>query len=367
MDPQVFTAMTPWFTGQFGNAASATHLYGWEARDAVDEARERVATLIGADPREIIFTSGATESVNLAIKGLAEKNGFNGRHIITCVSEHSAVLDTCAYLENSGYALTYLPVDRHGLIDADQLEEAIRPSTLLVAIMYANNETGVLQPIREIASRTKKHGIPLFCDATQAVGKIPFDVRAEGIDLMAFSAHKMHGPKGTGVLYAGKDHGNTKLIPQLHGGGHERGLRSGTLNVPGIVGLGQASAICIERMEQDRLRLCSLRNRLETELLQIPESKLNGHPDHRLHHVTNIAFKVADARHMMIALSKNIAVSSGSACTSLNQRPSHVLTAMGLDRNLAMGSIRFSLGRFNTEPEIEHTIRVVKDHFLHIR
>jgi cysteine desulfurase len=362
MDPQVFAAMTPWFMEQFGNAASATHLYGWEARDAVDEARERVATLIGADPREIIFTSGATESVNLALKGVSELPGRAGGHIITCATEHRAVLDTCRHLERSGFDVTYLPTASNGLIDTEELIAAIRPSTMLIALMYVNNETGVIQPIREVASLAQQHGITFFCDATQAVGKMPLDMHREGIDLMAFSAHKMHGPKGIGALYLRRNSVNpVRPVPQMDGGGHEWGFRSGTLNVPAIVGFGKASLLCLERMQQDRDRLSTLRDRLEAAMLQIPGTRLNGHREQRLHQVSNIAFDRAEGQSMMLAISRHVAISSGSACSSVTQEPSHVLKAMGLTDHLARNSFRFSLGRFTTEDDIEKAIEAVME------
>lgn len=368
MDPRVFDAMRPWFMEQFGNAASATHLYGWEARDAVEDAREQVASLVGASPKEIIFTSGATESDNLGIKGLVERkwgkgigDSMNGIHIITCVTEHKAVIDTCKYLESIGVEVTWLSVDREGLISLDELEKAFRPETILVAIMYANNETGVIQPVRQIADIAHRNGALFFCDATQAVGKIPVDVNADGIDVMAFTAHKLYGPKGVGAIYVRRKPRPVNLAEQLHGGGHERGFRSGTLNVPGIVGFGKACAIAQEDMEPDTAKISALRDKLQEALLKIPGATLNGDPVARLPNVANICFRGVEGQSMMMSLSRFVAVSSGSACTSVTQEPSFVLKAMGLGDEEARGSVRFSLGRFTTEAEIEFAIEKVRE------
>lgn len=378
MDPRVFDAMRPWFMEHFGNAASSTHLYGWEAKEAVEEAREQVASLIGASPKEIVFTSGATESDNLGIKGILEGHRSQGipvpaasrggnRHIITCVTEHKAVIDTCKYLESVGVDVTWLPVDREGLISLDELEKSFRPETILVAIMYANNETGVIQPVRQIAEIAHRHGALFFCDATQAVGKIPVDVHQDGIDVMAFTAHKLYGPKGIGAIYIRRKPEVVALAEQVHGGGHERGFRSGTLNVPGIVGFGAACAIAEREMDTDTARLSALRNKLQESLLAIPGSRLNGHLTARLPNVANIAFDQVEGQSMMMSLSRFMAVSSGSACTSVTQEPSFVLKAMGLDDEQARGSVRFSLGRFTTEAEIDYAIEKATEVVLQSR
>ena len=363
MDPRVFDAMRPWFMEHFGNAASATHLYGWEARDAVDHAREQVASLIGAAAKEIVFTSGATESDNLGIKGLIEGRRGKGvggisddAHIITCVTEHKAVIDTCKYLESTGVDVTWVPVNPDGLIDLDALDKAFRPDTVLVAIMYANNETGVIQPVQQISEITHRHGAVFFCDATQAVGKIPVDVQRDGIDVMAFTAHKLYGPKGIGALYVRRKPKPVTVDAQIHGGGHERGFRSGTLNVPGIVGFGEACAIAESEMRPDAARLAALRDKLEQALLSVPGSAVNGHAAQRLPNVANLRFRGVEGQSMMMALSRFMAVSSGSACTSVTQEPSFVLKAMGLTDEEARGSVRFSLGRFTTEDEIDFAI-----------
>ncbi|HNH20804.1 MAG TPA: aminotransferase class V-fold PLP-dependent enzyme, partial [Ferruginibacter sp.] len=290
MDPRVLEAMTPYFLDHFGNAASRNHPFGWAAEEAVDYAREQVAKLIGADPKEIIFTSGATEGDNLAIKGVFEMYASKGNHIITAVTEHKAVLDTCKHIEKLGGEVTYLPVNAEGLIDLKELEAAIKPTTILIAIMYANNEIGVVQPVKEISAIARKNGVLLFTDGTQAVGKIPVDVNKDGIDLMAFSAHKMYGPKGVGALYVRRKNPRVKVTAQMDGGGHERGMRSGTLNVPGIVGLGKACELCMLEMEEDTKRISKLRDKLETELMKLEEAYVNGSREHRLPHVSNISF-----------------------------------------------------------------------------
>jgi len=359
MDPRVFEAMTPFFMDQYGNAASATHLYGWESKDAVEEARGKIASLLNASSKEIIFTSGATESDNLALKGVFEQHAGKGNHIITCVTEHKAVLDTCKHLEKLGGEITYLTVMPNGLIDLSLLEKAIRPSTILIAIMYANNETGVIQPMQEISDIAQRHKLLFFCDATQAVGKIPVDVQKDGIDLMAFTAHKMYGPKGSGALYIRRKPATVTLTAQMDGGGHERGFRSGTLNVPGIIGLGAACDLSAQQMAADSTRIRQLRDKLETALLQLPGSYLNGCRDKRIPNVSNICFDDIDGQGMMLALSKHIAISSGSACTSVTQEPSFVLKAMGLSDDLARSSFRFSLGRFTTAEEIDFAIEKV--------
>ena len=367
VDPKVLEAMLPYFTQHFGNAASRSHAYGWEAEEAVDYARGQVAKLINSEPKEIIFTSGATESDNLAIKGVFESYASKGNHIITCVTEHKAVLDTCKHVEKLGAEVTYLPVQSDGLIDLKELETAIKPTTVLIAIMYANNETGVIQPVKEISAIAKRKGVLFFSDATQAVGKIPVNVIEDGIDLMAFSAHKIYGPKGVGALYVRRKNPRVRIIAQMDGGGHEKGMRSGTLNVPGIVGLGQACEICRLNMNEDAKRIKILRDKLENDLLQLEETQLNGNKENRLPHVLNISFKYVESEGLMLACNKNIAVSSGSACTSASIEPSHVLKAMGLDDDLAHSTLRFSLGRFTTEEEIDYAIEQVKNTFTQLR
>lgn len=358
-DPRVVEAMLPYFTNNFGNAASRNHPFGWQAEEAVDYAREQVAKLIGADPKEIIFTSGATEADNLAIKGVFEMYASKGNHIITCNIEHKAVLDTCKHIEKEGGEVTYLKVKDNGLIDLAELEAAIKPTTILIAIMYANNEIGTIMPMKEISAIAKKHNVLVFSDATQAVGKIPVDVMKDGIDLMAFSAHKMYGPKGIGALYVRRKNPRVKVTAQIDGGGHERGMRSGTLNVPGIVGFGKACEICNNEMEAETKRVSALRDKLQTELLKLEESYLNGDKEHKLPHVTNISFKYVEGEGLMMGFNKNIAVSSGSACTSASLEPSYVLKALGLGDDLAHSSLRFGLGRFTTEEQIDYTIEQV--------
>ena len=367
MDPRVLEAMTPYFLEHFGNAASRSHSFGWEAEEAVDYAREQVAKLIGAEPKEIIFTSGATESDNLALKGTFEMYATKGNHIITVKTEHKAVLDTCRHIEKSGGEVTYLDVNKDGFIDVKELEAAIRPQTILIGVMYANNEIGVIQPIKEISAIAKKHGILFFTDATQAAGKIPVDVTNDGIDLMAFSAHKMYGPKGSGALYVRRKNPRVKVTAQMDGGGHERGMRSGTLNVPGIVGLGKACELCRIEMKKDTEQIKKLRDKLETELLKLEETFINGNKEHRLPNVTNLSFKYTGSEELMLGFNKNIAVSSGSACTSASIEPSYVLTALGLGDDLAHSSIRFGLGRFTTEEEIDYTIDEVTQAVIKLR
>lgn len=358
-DPRVVEAMIPYFTNSFGNAASRNHPFGWQAEEAVDYAREQVAKLIGADPKEIIFTSGATEGDNLGIKGVFEMYASKGNHIITCNIEHKAVLDTCKHIEKEGGEVTYLKVKDNGLVDLAELEAAIKPTTILIAIMYANNEIGTINPMKEISAIAKKHGVLVFTDAVQAVGKIPVDVNKDGIDLMAFTAHKMYGPKGVGALYVRRKNPRVKVTAQIDGGGHERGMRSGTLNVPGIVGFGKACEICMNEMEEETKRVSALRDKLQNELLKVEESYLNGDKDHKLPHVTNISFKYVEGEGLMMGFNKNIAVSSGSACTSASLEPSYVLKALGLGDDLAHSSLRFGLGRFTTEEQIDYTIEQV--------
>ncbi|QHL89357.1 IscS subfamily cysteine desulfurase [Nibribacter ruber] len=366
MDPRVLEAMLPYFTNHFGNAASRNHPFGWAAEEAVDYAREQIAALINCDPKELIFTSGATESDNLAIKGVFEMYASKGNHIITATTEHKAVLDTCKHIEKIGGQVTYLQVNSEGLIDLQELEAAITDKTILISIMYGNNEVGVVQPIREIGAIAKKHGVLFFSDATQAVGKIPVDVKADGIDLMAFSGHKMYGPKGVGALYVRRKNPRVKVTAQMDGGGHERGMRSGTLNVPGIVGLGKAAEICRTDMASDTARIIKMRDRLESELLQMEESYLNGNKESRLPHVSNISFKYVEGEGLMMGV-KDIAVSSGSACTSASLEPSYVLKAMGMSDDLAHSSLRFGLSRFTTEEEVDFAINHVKEAVTKLR
>jgi cysteine desulfurase len=358
-DPRVVEAMIPYFTQSFGNAASRNHSFGWQAEDAVDNAREQVAKLIGADPKEIIFTSGATEGDNLGIKGVFDMYASKGNHIITCNIEHKAVIDTCKHIEREGGEVTYLDVKPNGLIDLQELEAAIKPTTILIAIMYANNEIGTIMPVREISALARKHGVLFFTDAVQAVGKIPVDVNKDGIDIMAFTAHKMYGPKGVGALYVRRKNPRVKVTAQIDGGGHERGMRSGTLNVPGIVGFGKACEICLQEMESDTARIIKLRDKLENALLKVEESYLNGDKEARLPHVTNISFKYVEGEGLMMGFNKNIALSSGSACTSASLEPSYVLKALGLGDDLAHSSLRFGLGRYTTEEQIDFTIEQV--------
>lgn len=367
MDPRVLEAMTPYFLEHFGNAASRNHPFGWEAEEAVDYAREQVAKLVGADPKEIIFTSGATEGDNLAIKGVYEMYASKGNHIITATTEHKAVLDTCKHIEKTGGEVTYLQVKRDGLIDLKELEAAIKPTTILIAIMYANNEIGTVQPIKEISAIAKKHGVLFFSDAVQAVGKIPVDVNKDGIDLMAFTAHKMYGPKGIGALYVRRKNPRVKVTAQMDGGGHERGMRSGTLNVPGIVGFGKACELCRLEMESDTKRISILRDKLETELIKLEEAYINGSTEHRLPHVTNISFKHVEGEGLLMGFNKNIALSSGSACTSASLEPSYVLKALGLGDDLAHSSLRFGLGRFTTEEQIDYTVKAISETVLKLR
>ena len=366
-DPRVVDAMIPYFTNNFGNAASRNHPFGWQAEEAVDYAREQVAKLIGADPKEIIFTSGATEADNLAIKGVYEMYASKGNHIITCNIEHKAVLDTCKHIEKEGGEVTYLKVKDNGLIDLAELEAAIKPTTILIALMYANNEIGTIMPMKEISAIAKKKGVLVFSDATQAVGKIPVDVNKDGIDLMAFTAHKMYGPKGVGALYVRRKNPRVKVTAQMDGGGHERGMRSGTLNVPGIVGFGKACEICMLDMEEDSKRIIKMRDHLETELMKLEEAYVNGSREHRLPHVTNISFKHVEGEGLLMGFNKNIALSSGSACTSASLEPSYVLKALGLGDDLAHSSLRFGLSRFTTEEEIDYTIKAISETVLKLR
>lgn len=359
MDPKVLEEMLPYFSEKFGNAASRTHSFGWEAEEAVDMARENIASLIGAHPQEIVFTSGATEAVNLAIKGFWESNPEKKGHIITVVTEHRAVLDTCKRIENLGGSVTYLPVGSNGLIDLKELEQAITPETLLIAVMYANNETGVIQPIKEISDIAKAHGILFFTDATQAVGKIPVNVQADGIDLLAFSAHKLYGPKGVGALYVRKKNPTVTLTAQIDGGGHERNMRSGTLNVPGIVAFGKACEICTEKLASESEQLSALRDHFETQLLELRHIDINAGNTPRLPHATNISFHDIDGEKMIFEAASDIAFSRSSACTSATLEPSYVLKAMGLSNELIHSTFRFSFGRFSTEQQVDHAVKVI--------
>ncbi|MBD2767641.1 IscS subfamily cysteine desulfurase [Hymenobacter sp. BT664] len=366
LDPRVLEAMMPYLTEVFGNAASRNHPFGWAAEEAVDYAREQIAKLINCDPKEIIFTSGATESDNLGIKGVFEMYSQKGNHIITATTEHKAVLDTCKHLEKLGARVTYLPVNEQGLISLEELAAAMTPETILVTIMYGNNETGTIQPIREIAKIAHQYGALFMTDGTQAVGKVPVDVIADGIDLMAFTAHKMYGPKGVGALYVRRKNPRVKVTAQMDGGGHERGMRSGTLNVPGIVGLGKACELAMLEMEADTARLRTMRDRLEKELLTLEESYVNGSREHRLPHVTNISFKYVEGEGLMMGV-KDLAVSSGSACTSASLEPSYVLKALGLSDDLAHSSLRFGLSRFTTDEQIDYAINHVKEAVTKLR
>ena len=365
-DPRVLEAMLPYFTEHFGNAASRSHPFGWAAEEAVDYAREQIADLIGCTGKEIILTSGATEADNLAIKGVYEMYAQKGNHIITATTEHKAVLDTCKHLERLGAEVTYLQVDGQGMLNLDELEAAMRPTTILVCIMYANNEVGVIQDIKGISKICRKHGALFMTDGTQAVGKIPVNVDADGIDLMAFSAHKMYGPKGVGALYVRRKNPRVKVTAQMDGGGHERGMRSGTLNVPGIVGFGKACYLAKLEMAHDAERLGKLRDRLERELLTIEEAYVNGNPAHRLPHTANISFKFVEGEGLMMGV-KDLAVSSGSACTSASLEPSYVLKALGLDDELAHSSLRFGLHKWTTDEEIDYAIANVRQAVAKLR
>ena len=361
MDPRVLQEMLPYFMEKFGNAASRNHSFGWAAEEAVEAARERVAKLIGANPKEIIFTSGATESDNLAIKGVAEMYKEKGNHIITAVTEHKAVLDTCKRLEKYGFRVTYLPVHKDGLIDLDELKRAIDDKTILVTIMAANNEIGVLQPITEIGKLCRERGVIFHTDAAQAISKIPVDVNKQNIDAMSISAHKMCGPKGVGALYVRRKDPRVQISAIIDGGGHERGMRSGTLNVPGIVGLGKACAISSDEMPRESCRIAGLRNRLRDKIMgRLGEVYVNGSTERRLPGNLNISFAHVDGESLLMGMN-DVAVSSGSACTSATVEPSYVLKALGIDDTLAHSSIRFGIGRFNTEAEVDYVAdRVVE-------
>lgn len=356
--PEVIEAMLPYFGVHFGNAASKNHPYGWVAENAVETAREQIANLIGAQPKEIIFTSGATEAINLAIKGIFDLNKAEKQHFIICKTEHKAILDTFKSIYSEGAEVTYLPVDREGKIDLDQLRSAILPHTKLIALMWANNETGVIHPMEEIKKIADENNIILFSDAVQAAGKIPVSVN--GIHMMAISAHKLYGPKGVGALYIRHNHPLPKPLAQIDGGGHEKGFRSGTLNVPGIVGFGKAAELRSKEIESEGRRLEILRNKLEAQLLKLPDTFLNGSQNNRLPHVTNIAFGGVEGVELLRKINLKVAVSSGSACTSISPKPSHVLQAMGLDFDLGRASVRFSLGKETAETDVDFTIEWVK-------
>jgi len=361
VDECVLSAMLPYFTDHYANANSS-HLFGLTTNEDIDASRGQVADLIGSKSKEIIFTSGATEAINLAIKGLIN---HNKKHIVTVVTEHQAVLDTCKYMESQGYSITYVPVQADGLIDISALQNAVTPETLLVCVMYANNETGVLQPIKRIAEIAHSKEALFMTDATQAVGKLPIDVSELGIDIMPFSAHKFYGPKGIGALYVSAE-AKIRLDLQIHGGGQERKLRSGTLNVPGIIGFGKAAEISMAEMRADTERILALRNRLENELLKIEGSFVNGNTEYRLYNTTNICFPGANSEKLILAL-QNIAVSSGSACSAVTTKPSYVLKELGLSDTDALSSIRFSLGRFTTVDDVEITINKVTQLVANLR
>lgn len=356
--PEVIEVMLPYFGVNFGNAASKSHPYGWVAENAVETAREQIANLIGAQSKEIIFTSGATEAINLAIKGIFELKKGEMQHFITCQTEHKAVLDSFKSIESEGAEVTYLPVNREGKIHLDQLQSSILPYTKMIALMWANNETGVIHPMEEIKKIAEAHDIIFFTDAVQAAGKIPVSVK--GIHLLSMSAHKLYGPKGVGALYIRHNHQLPKPLAQIDGGGHEKGFRSGTLNVPGIVGFGKAAEITLKGMESEGRRLKILRNKLELELLYLPDTFLNGSQIDRLPHVTNIAFGGVEGVELLRKINLKVAVSSGSACTSISPKPSHVLQSMGLDSDLGRASVRFSLGKETTESDIDFTVEWVK-------
>lgn len=368
LDSRVLEAMLPYFTEKFGNASSRNHCFGWEAEAAVDEARAAIGRLIGASsPKEIVFTSGATESDNLAIKGVAEANKEKGNHIVTCATEHRAVLDSCKSLERRGYSVTYLPVERDGSLNLERLSSAITDKTILVSLMAANNEIGTIHPLQEIGKIAKERGVVFHSDGAQAVGKIPLDVEGMGVDLLSISAHKMYGPKGVGALYVRAKRPKVRLTPIIDGGGHEQGLRSGTLNVPGIVGFGKACEIARQELSQEAARLIDLRERLKQGILsRLDEVYLNGDPVRRLPGNMNLSFAYVEGESLMMAL-KDIALSSGSACTSASLEPSHVLRALRLRDDLVHSSIRFGLGRFNTAEEVDYTVNRLAEEVTRLR
>jgi cysteine desulfurase len=367
MDPRVLEAMLPFFGPKFGNAASRNHKFGWDAEEGVEKAREQVAALINANSKEIIWTSGATESDNIAIKGVANMYRDKGNHIIIQETEHKAVIDPAKYLEQNGFELTVLGVDKYGMVRLDELEKAMTDKTVLVSLMFANNETGTLQPVAEIGKLCKARGVIFHTDAAQAVGKVPIDVQAMGIDLLSVSGHKMYGPKGVGALYVRRKNPRVRCEPVIHGGGHERGMRSGTLNVPAIVGLGEACAIAQREMPEESKRVAGLRDRLWNGFSEkLTDIALNGHPEKRLPNTLNVSFLYVEGESLMMGFS-DIAVSSGSACTSASLEPSYVLKALGVGDELAHSSIRFTLGRFTTVAEIDHTIAKVVQAVNHLR
>src|SRR5262245_3392651 len=367
VDPRVLAAMLPYFTDKFGNASSRHHSFGWTAKDAVEHARAQVATLIGASANEIVFTSGATESNNLAIRGVAEAYRSKGNHVVTCVSEHRAVIDTCRQIETQGVRVTYLPVGADGRIDLDELRGAITEQTILVTIMAANNEIGVLQPLAEIGAIATQREVVFHTDAVQAVGKVPFDVSETHAGLASLSAHKIYGPKGIGALYVRRRNPRVLLAEQISGGGHERGFRSGTLNTPGIVGFGAAAAICREEMAAEGARIRQLRDRLDRQLRESLEGiRVNGSMAHRLPNNLNVSFSNLDGDELLLAID-DVALSSGAACTSADRAPSHVLGALGLDDELARASLRFGLGRWTTEAEIDYVAKKVTSVVQHLR
>jgi cysteine desulfurase len=371
VDPRVLEAMLPYFTEHYGNAASRSHSFGWKAEEAVEAARAEVASLVGATAREIVFTSGATESDNLAVKGLARFHAApgaarQGRHLVTCATEHHAVLDSMATLEREGFEVTRLPVSPDGRLDPERVRAAIRPDTTLVSVMHANNETGVVHPVEEIGRLTRAAGVAFHCDAVQSAGRIPFDVEAAQVDLASLSAHKMYGPKGVGALYV-RRRPRVRLLPLLDGGGHERGLRSGTLNVPGIVGFGRACALAAAEREAEAVRLLALRERLRLGILSgLADVVVNGSLAHRLPGNLNLSFAGVEGEALLLAL-RDVALSSGSACTSASLEPSYVLRAMGVPDGLAHASLRFGLGRFNTEEEVDHVVRLVLEKVRRLR
>ena len=369
VDPRVVEAMVPYLGEIYGNAASRNHAFGWAAEEAVDQGRSQIAALVGARSKEIIFTSGATESDNLAIKGVAEFYADKGNHIITAVTEHKAVLDTCKALERSNTAeVTYLPVDKYGRVDIDDVKNAIKENTILISLMYANNEIGTLHPIREIGKLAKERSILFHCDATQGVGKVPVNVDEDGIDLMSMSAHKMYGPKGCGALYVRSRGPRVRLRAQMDGGGHERGMRSGTLNVAGIVGFGKACELCGQELENEAGRLISLRKRLHDGLTEnLEDVYLNGHPTERIPGNLNLSFSYVEGESFLMGLNRDIALSSGSACTSATLEPSYVLKALGVGEELAHTSIRFGLGRFNTEEDVDYVVNRVSEVVTRLR
>lgn len=353
VDPRVLEAMLPYFTHSFGNAASRSHSFGWDAEGAVDKSRKQIASLIGASPKEIIFTSGSTEGINLAIKGAVEMHGKKGKHIITTLVEHKAVLDTCKHLEKQGCEVTYLEPDSTGRVTAEQVSEAIREDTVMVAMIWANNEIGTINPIREIGELCHEHGVLFFVDGTQAVGKIPVDMAADNVDLMCLSGHKIYGPKGVGCLYVRRRNPRVRIVAQMDGGGHERGMRSGTINVPGVVGLGAACAVAEEDLEKDAAHSITLRERFEEKVLAaLDYTTINGNHEHRLPGCSNVSFCYVEGESLIMGV-KDLAVSSGSACTSASLEPSHVLRACGLGDELAHSSIRFGFGRMTTEAEVD--------------